>query len=49
MESVIIEWPRKGQFHDAVTNVLMSRTGVSEMVVNVGNVISEIYGIINGR
>ena len=29
---MIIEWPLNGQFHGAVTDVLTSRTGVSEMV-----------------
>ena len=31
-EGVIIEWPLKWQFHEAVTDVLMSQTDVSEMV-----------------
>ena len=29
---MIIEWPLNGQFHDAVTDALTSRTDVSEMV-----------------
>ena len=41
---MIIEWPLKGQFHDAVTNVLASRTAVSGVVENVGNIIIVIYG-----
>ena len=29
---MIIKWPLSGQFHDAVTNVLTSQTGISEMM-----------------
>ena len=32
-EGLIIEWPLNGQFHDAVTDVLRSRTDVKEMVL----------------
>ena len=38
-EGVIIEWPLNGQFHDAVTVILTSRTAVSGVVKNVGNVV----------
>ena len=31
-EGVIIEWPLNGQFNDAVTDVLTSRTDVREVV-----------------
>ena len=45
-EGVIIECPLNDFFHDAVNVILMSRMGVSEMVVNVGNIVTVIYGII---
>ena len=48
-DGMIIEWPLNGQFHDAVTDVLTSLTGVSEMVVNVGNIVTVIYAIIHSR
>ena len=38
-EGVIIEWPLNGQFHDAVTDVLTPRTGISEVVVEVTSVL----------
>ena len=48
-EGVIIECPLNYLFHDVVTIILASRMGVSEMVVNVGNVVTLIYGIIHRR
>ena len=48
-EGVIIKCPLNDLFHFAVTVILTSRMGVSEMVVNVGNVITVIYGIIHSR
>ena len=41
-EGVIIEWPLNEQFHDAVTNFLTSRTAVSGVVENVGNIVNVI-------
>ena len=46
-EGLIIEWTFNDLFHDAVTVILTSRMGVSEMVVNVGNIVNVIYGIIH--
>ena len=46
---MIIECPINDLFHDVLTAILMSRMGVSEMVVNVGNVVTVIYGIIHSR
>ena len=43
-EGVIIECPVSGLFHDFLPVIIMSRTGVSEMVVNVSNVVIMIYG-----
>ena len=34
-EGVIIECPPNGHFHDLVNVILMSRTAISEMVLNV--------------
>ena len=48
-EGVIIECPLNDLFHNVVTVILTSRMGVSEMVVNVGNVVTVIYGIIHRR
>ena len=48
-EGVIIECPLNYLFHDVVTVILTSQMGVSEMVVNVGNVVTVIYGIIHRR
>ena len=48
-EGVIIECPLNYLFHDVVTVILMSQMGVSERVVNVGNVVTVIYGIIHSR
>ena len=41
-EGVIIKWPLNGQFHDAVTDVLMSPTAVSGVVENISNVVNVI-------
>ena len=46
-EGVIIECPLNDLFHDVLTVILKSQMGVSEMVVNVGNVVIVIYGIIH--
>ena len=46
-EGVIIECPLNDLFHDDVTVILTLRMGVREMVVNVGNVVTLIYGIIH--
>ena len=46
-EGIIIECPLNDLFHDVVTVILTSRMGVSEMVVNVGNVVTVICGIIH--
>ena len=46
---MIIECPLNDLFHDVVTVILTSQMGVSEMVVNVGNVVTVIYGIIHRR
>ena len=48
-EGVIIECPLNYLFHDVVTVILMSQMGVSEMVVNVGNVVTVIYSISMSR
>ena len=40
---MIIEWPLKLQFHNVVIDVLTSRTAVSEVVENVGNIVNVIY------
>ena len=45
-EGVIIENPLNDLFHDVVTVILTSRMGISEMVVNHGNFVTVIYGII---
>ena len=47
-EGMIIECPLNDLFHDVVTVILTSQMG-SEMVVNVGNVVTVIYGIIHSR
>ena len=39
--------PSKDLFQDVVTVILMSWMGVSEMVVNVSNIVTVIYGIIH--
>ena len=44
---MIIECPPNDLFHDVLTVILTSRMGVSEMVVNVDNVVTIIYGIIH--
>ena len=41
-EGAIIECPLSGLFHDLVTAIITSRIGVSEMVVNIGNVVTVI-------
>ena len=46
-EGVIIECPLDDLFHDVVTVILTSQMGVSKMVVNVGIVVTVIYGIIH--
>ena len=46
-KGVIIECPLNDLFHDIMTVILTSRIGVSEMVGNVGNVITVINGIIH--
>ena len=38
-----------GLFHNVVTVIITSRTGVSEVVVNVGNVSNIIYDINHSR
>ena len=48
-EGVIIECPLNDLFHDVVTVILTSRMGVSEMVMNFGNVVTVIYGTIHSR
>ena len=48
-EGVIIEFPLNDLFHDIVTVILTSQMGVSEMVINVGNIVTIIYGIIQSR
>ena len=48
-EGVIIECPQNDLFHNVVTVILKSQMGVSEMVLNVGNVITVIYGILHSR
>ena len=45
-EGVIIECPLNDLFHNAVTVILMSRMDVSEMVVNVGNVVTVFYFVL---
>ena len=41
-EGLIIKCPLNDLFHDVVTIILTSRMGVSEMVVNVGNIVTVI-------
>ena len=48
-EGMIIECPLNDLFHNFVTLILTSQMGVSEMVVNIGNVVTMIYGIIHSR
>ena len=48
-EGVIIECPLNDLFHDVVTAILASQMGISEMVMNVGNVVTMMYGIIRSR
>ena len=48
-EGVIIECPLNDLFRDIVTVILTPQMGVSEMVVNVGNVVTVIYRIIHSH
>ena len=48
-EGLIIKCPLNDYFHNIVTVILTSQMGVSEMVVNVSNVVTVIYGIIQRR
>ena len=47
-EGVIIECPLKDLFHDVVTVILMSRKGIIEIVLIVGNIVTVIY-VTNGH
>ena len=46
---MIIECPLNDLFHDVVAVILTSQMDVSEIVLNVANVVTVIYGIINSR